>query len=97
MFRATNLRQSREFYTNAVGDVGNIQKVCTELHCSEMHYTSPKCSEIKYRTLNCTALQYGVGITVLYCNSTLKFNVVWWKGEESDKPDDRLLNVKVCV
>ena len=24
MFRATNLRQSREFYTNAVGDVGDI-------------------------------------------------------------------------
>ena len=24
MFRATNLRQSREFYTNAVGDVGYI-------------------------------------------------------------------------
>ena len=23
-FRATNLRQSREFYTNAVGDVGDI-------------------------------------------------------------------------
>ena len=27
MFRATNLRRSREFYTNAVGDVGDIQKV----------------------------------------------------------------------
>ena len=27
MFRATNIRQSREFYTNAVGDVGDIQKV----------------------------------------------------------------------
>ena len=27
MFRATNLRQSRKFYTNAVGDVGDIQKV----------------------------------------------------------------------
>ena len=24
MFGATNLRQSREFYTNAVGDVGDI-------------------------------------------------------------------------
>ena len=24
MLRATNLRQSREFYTNAVGDVGDI-------------------------------------------------------------------------
>ena len=24
MFKATNLRQSREFYTNAVGDVGDI-------------------------------------------------------------------------
>ena len=24
MFRATNLRQFREFYTNAVGDVGDI-------------------------------------------------------------------------
>ena len=24
MFRATNLRQSREFYTNSVGDVGDI-------------------------------------------------------------------------
>ena len=24
MFRATNLRKSREFYTNAVGDVGDI-------------------------------------------------------------------------
>ena len=24
MFRATNLRQSKEFYTNAVGDVGDI-------------------------------------------------------------------------
>ena len=24
MFRATNLRQSREFYSNAVGDVGDI-------------------------------------------------------------------------
>ena len=24
MFRATNLHQSREFYTNAVGDVGDI-------------------------------------------------------------------------
>ena len=28
MFRATNLRQSREFYTTAVGDVGDIKKVC---------------------------------------------------------------------
>ena len=28
MFRATNLCQSRDFYTNAVGDVGDIQKVC---------------------------------------------------------------------
>ena len=27
MLRATNLRQSREFYTNAVGDVGDIKKV----------------------------------------------------------------------
>ena len=24
MFRATNIRQSREFYTNDVGDVGDI-------------------------------------------------------------------------
>ena len=24
MFKASNLRQSREFYTNAVGDVGDI-------------------------------------------------------------------------
>ena len=24
MLRATNLRQSKEFYTNAVGDVGDI-------------------------------------------------------------------------
>ena len=24
MLRATNLRQTREFYTNAVGDVGDI-------------------------------------------------------------------------
>ena len=31
MFRATNLRQSREFYTNAVGDVGDIKKICPEL------------------------------------------------------------------
>ena len=28
MFRATNLRQSREFYTNAIGDFGDISKVC---------------------------------------------------------------------
>ena len=28
MFRATNLRLSREFYTNAVGDDGDIYKVC---------------------------------------------------------------------
>ena len=28
MFRATNLRQSRKFYTKGVGDVGDIKKVC---------------------------------------------------------------------
>ena len=28
MFRAINLCQFREFYTNAVGDVGDIKKVC---------------------------------------------------------------------
>ena len=27
MFIATNLRQSKEFYTNVVGDVEDIQKV----------------------------------------------------------------------
>ena len=29
MLKATNLRQSRVFCTNAVGDVGDIYKVCS--------------------------------------------------------------------
>ena len=37
MLRATNLRQSREFYTNAVGDVGDIQKVCIYTHQTVVH------------------------------------------------------------
>ena len=37
MLRATNLRQSREFYTTAVGDVGDIQKVCAILMYTKHH------------------------------------------------------------
>ena len=33
MFREINLCQSKEFYTNAVGDVGDIQKFCEYAGC----------------------------------------------------------------